>query len=82
MSKKSFIIILVLSVIVTYGVMFSQAFITNNLIAGSGGFPFAFTSSSLFSTPSTDYSMLTLDIIFWFVILFVIWSLIKKVSSK
>ncbi|MDO8570940.1 MAG: hypothetical protein Q7R97_05130 [Candidatus Daviesbacteria bacterium] len=82
MNKKSFLIILVLSVVVTYGVMFIQAFWTNSLIAGSGGFPFSFTSSSLFSTASTDYQMLIVNIVFWFMILFVIWKLIGKLLKK
>lgn len=79
---KKFIILLVLSVVVTYGVMLFQAILFSSLVAGSGGFPLSFTSSSLFSTPSTDYLMLFLDIIFWYIILFVIWKLILKVTKK
>ncbi|MDO8570794.1 MAG: hypothetical protein Q7R97_04385 [Candidatus Daviesbacteria bacterium] len=50
--------------------------------ANQGGIPFAFTSVSLFSNANTDYLMLSLDIIFWFIILFGIWKLVGKLLKR
>lgn len=80
MSKKSFIIFLILSVVVTYGVAIIEGLVNNHFL-GYGGVPFTFATGS-FLGGSTDNLMLFLNIIFWFVILFGIWSLIKKAASK
>lgn len=77
MSKKSFIVILILSLVVTYGVAFVDALRRNSFLAGEAGTPFRFSSSYFFSE-STNYGMLILDIVFWFV---VIWILCKTVSK-
>lgn len=82
MTKKSFFIILILSVVVTYIVEIAQSLFTNSSIAGSGGLPFAFTSSALFGSPSTDYLMLIIDILFWFIVILVIWKVLQKIISK
>lgn len=78
MSKKLFLIILVLSVVVTYGVSITSDLISGSIIAGNSGFPFKFASGSLFGEGSTNYLMLILDIIFWFVVIWVVWKLIMK----
>lgn len=73
MSKKTFIIILVLSVVVTYLIALIQF--------SSGGLPFRFSSFNLLGS-ETNVGMLILDIVFWFIILFGVWTLIKKLFSK
>lgn len=80
MSIKSFLIILVLSVVVTYGASIVIDLLKGgSVIAGPGGFPFVFTSGGgLLSTPTTNYPMLILDIVFWFVMIFIIWKLVFK----
>lgn len=80
MSKKSFAIILVLSVVVTYGVAIVDVFL--NKTKNIAGLPFGFTSLGLFLGGSTDYLMLILDIVFWFFIIWVIWKVISKLVKR
>lgn len=82
MTKKSFFIILGLSVITTYGVAIIDASIRNSFLAGEAGFPLKFSSSSLFGSENTDYLMLFIDVVFWFVIIFGIWKLILIVFKR
>lgn len=71
MTKKSFVVILILSVIVTYG----AAFIDFSLGVSKGliGLPFGFSRFNFFGA-ETEINTLLLDIIFWFLI---IWVLLK-----
>lgn len=80
MSKKEFGIILVLSVIATYGLAFIEALM--NPLLSQSGLPFKFGSYTLFGEATTSYPTLILDIIFWFVIIFGIWKLLQKVLKK
>ncbi|MBI4096130.1 MAG: hypothetical protein HY425_00245 [Candidatus Levybacteria bacterium] len=80
MTKKSFVVILILSVIVTYGLSIADALV--NPSANQAGLPFKFGSYALFGTANTTYSILILDIIFWFVVVFGIWKLLQKISKK
>ncbi len=82
MSKKSIIIILVLSVLVTYGVAIADALRRKSLLAGEAGLPFRFSSASLFGSESTDQFMFLLDVFFWTIVLFGIWKLILKAFKK
>lgn len=75
-----FVVLLFLSVVVTYGVAITEGLMNNHLL-GYGGVPLRFASGS-FMGGSTDNSILLLDIIFWFIILLVIWGLIGKAFSK
>ncbi len=77
MSKKSFVVIAILSVIITYGVAMINDLISGSLVGGKGGLPFSFASGS-----STDGLLLALDIIFWFVIIWGIWKLFRKVIDR
>ena len=79
MSKKAFVVILVLSVVVTYGAAFADfAF---NITSGAVGLPFGFSRFNFFGA-ETDQRMFLLDIAFWFVIIWVIWKVFQKVASK
>lgn len=82
MSKKSFIIILILSAVVTYGAALIDVLIGGSILSGQSGIPFRFGSSSLFGGSSINYTMLFLDIIFWFVIIWVVWKIIQKVLIR
>ncbi|MFH0936885.1 MAG: hypothetical protein V1808_01170 [Candidatus Daviesbacteria bacterium] len=73
------IVFLVLSMIVTYAVAILQ--FTTGRMSNGGGFPFSFSSFNFLGS-ETDNVMLILDIIFWFVVLFGIWTLIRKVLTK
>lgn len=77
MTKKSFIVILALSVVATYGIAILNDLIRGSIVGGRGGLPFTFAFG-----PSTNEFMLTLDIAFWFMIIWGIWKLFQKTSKK
>lgn len=80
MSKKAFVVILVLSVVVTYGAAFVDALM--NTSANQAGLPFKFGSYALFGTASTNFLTLFLDIIFWFAVIWGIWKIISYFSGR
>lgn len=80
MSKKSFVVILILSVVVTYGVAFMDAMV--NTSANQAGLPFKFGGYVLFGEASTNYPLLILDIAFWFVVIWGSWKVLLKVLKK
>ena len=82
MSIKSFIIILILSVVVTYGVAVVESIFRETLVAGSAGLPFNFASGTLFGEQNTNYLLLLLDFIFWFIVIWVIWKAFQKLIRK
>ena len=75
MSKKAFVVILVLSVVVTYAAAFVDEII--NTSKNTTGLPFGFASFN-FLGGSTNNLMLVLDIAFWFVILWLIWKFLFR----
>ena len=79
MTKKSFVIILILSVIVTYG----AAFIDFSLSISKGliGLPFGFSRFNFFGS-ETENTMLLLDIFFWFLVIWVIWKVCQKILRR
>ncbi|KKQ28399.1 MAG: hypothetical protein UU14_C0031G0005 [Candidatus Roizmanbacteria bacterium GW2011_GWB1_40_7] len=79
LTKKSFVIILVLSVIATYGAAFVDDSI--NLAKNPTGLPFGFASFN-FLGASNNNLMLTLDIIFWFIVIWVIWKALLRLFKK
>ncbi|CAN5135776.1 hypothetical protein BH11PAT1_BH11PAT1_7120 [soil metagenome] len=81
MSKISFVVILVLSVVTTYGVAMADALKRDSLLAGAAGLPFKFASGSLFGEAKTNYVMLSMDIIFWFITILLLWIGSKKVTK-
>ncbi len=80
MFKKAFIVIFVLSVVVTYGVAFMEGLMGGHFLA-YGGVPFRFASGS-FLGGSTDNLMLLLDIAFWFIIIWGVWKVLQKVTAR
>ncbi|MBU1031838.1 hypothetical protein KKE03_02885 [Patescibacteria group bacterium] len=80
MSKKSLAILLILSVVVTYGTAFVDAI--TNTSANQAGLPFKFGSYVLFGEASTNYPLLVLDIAFWFVVIWVIWKVLQKLRKN
>ncbi|MBI3103918.1 hypothetical protein HYZ05_03175 [Candidatus Daviesbacteria bacterium] len=79
MSKKAFVVILVLSVVVTYGMAFVDDVI--NPTKNPTGLPFSFASFN-FLGGSNDNLMLVLDITFWFVVIWGIWKAISYFSGR
>ena len=79
-SKKAFVVILVFSLMVTYGMAFVDALMNSS--ANQAGLPLKFGSYALFGTASTNYLMLLLDIAFWFVIIWIIWKVISYFSGR
>jgi hypothetical protein len=83
MSKKSFIIILILSIVITYGLSIIFDLIEGDLLYGEGGVPFSFTSAGGFlGESSINYINLLLDIVFWFLVILMIKKVINRLSSK
>ena len=79
MTKKSFVVILILSVIVTYLAAFVDEMV--NLSKNPTGFPFGFASFNFLGGSNNNF-MLVLDIAFWFVVIWGVWKLLQKVLGK
>ncbi len=79
MGKKSFIIILVLSVVITIGVPLISFSLGQYKLAK--GLPLEYVEFS-FLGGSTNYSTFLIDIIFWFVIIWVVWKLLTKFLKR
>lgn len=82
MGIKSFLVILVLSLVVNFTVMSGDALIRGSFLAGEAGLPLRFDSSSMFGGGSINYLNLTIDIFFWFIIILGLWKLSKKVLKR
>lgn len=80
MTKKSVVVILILSVIATYGLGITDALMNSS--ANQAGLPFKFGSYALFGTANTNYSTLILDIAFWFIVLWGLWKMLPKLFKK
>ncbi len=79
MTKKNFVVILILSVVVTYGVAcLDFAF---NISKGLIGLPFGFSSFNFFGS-ETEGTMLLLDIIFWFIVILGVWKILPKLFKR
>ncbi len=79
MSKKAFIIILVLSLVVTYGTAYMDFVL--NITTGAAGLPFGFSSFNFLGSETNQF-MLILDIVFWFFAIWLVWFGIKKLINK
>lgn len=79
MTKKSFIIILISSVVVTYGVAIVQFAIGK--MGNGAGLPFGFSYFNFLGS-ETNQTMLFLDIAFWFIILLIGWKIILKIIKR
>ena len=80
MTIKAFVIILVLSVVVTYGVAFVDAVM--NTSANQAGLTFKFGSYVLIGEANTNYTVLILDIVFWFVVIWGVWKAITYLLDR
>lgn len=80
MSKKSFFVILVLSIMLTYSLAIVDALV--NPSSNLAGLPFKFGSYSLFGQANTNYSILLLDILFWFIVILVTEKILIKFFKK
>ena len=78
MSKKAFVVILILSVVVTYGAAFVDDIINSS--KHTTGLPFGFASLN-FLGGSTDGLMLIIDVAFWFMVIWVIWKVLQKLMA-
>ena len=79
MTKKTFIIILGLSVVVTYTIALMDYVL--NISQGKIGLPLGFSRFNFFGS-ETDYPSLTLDLVFWFVVIWLVWKFLLKVFNK
>lgn len=79
MTKKSFAVILILSIIVTYGAAFTDFLL--NISKGAIGLPFGFSRFNFFGA-ETENTMFLLDIVFWFIVIFGIWKFLQRLLKK
>lgn len=73
------------SIVLTIISAIFEAVRNGELLAGSVGFPLDFSNSSLFGGGETNYLNLTLDIIFWLIIIILFkyfLNFLKSVSKK
>lgn len=82
MSKKSFVVLVFLSIVVTYVVTFIDVVFNGSVVAGDSGIPLRFDSSVMFGGGSTNYLNLFIDIVFWFFVVWVIWVVLKRLMKK
>lgn len=82
MSKKAFFIILGLSVVVNEVAAIVDALFRNSFLAGENGVPLRFSSTSLFGGGYINYFIMTVDIVFWFVILYGFFRLFRRRKIK
>ncbi len=82
MTKKLFVVILILSVVAMYVASIINAIATNTLIAGESGFPFKDSRATMFGTGTTNYFLMTLNTFFWFVVIWIIWKIFFNKSRK
>ncbi len=75
MSIKSFIIFLVLSVVITYGVALIE--FATGMAIGPVGLPFGFSQFNFLGGETNNMNLL-LDIAFWFVVLFTLKTIISN----
>lgn len=79
MTKKSFVIILILSIIVAIvGPVIAFGLGLGNI---SDGFPLEWSHFS-FMGSNTNYNALLIDILFWFIIIWIIWKILSKLFKK
>lgn len=79
MTKKSFIVILILGVVVTYGLAWADFAL--GISKGAIGLPFGFSRFN-FLGAETENTMLLLDIVFWFLVVWGVWKILQRVKSK
>lgn len=82
LTKKSFIIILGISIITSYAADLIDAVISNTLIGGESGFPFKDSRGTLFGEGTINNYMVALNIIFWFVVICISWKILLKIFKK
>lgn len=81
---KKVVILLVLSVIVTYLTQVIQVLLGGacSVFSGKCGLPIAFSSANLFDKPEINYVIFLVDTAFWFLIIFIILKIYNKITKK
>ncbi|KKQ27330.1 MAG: hypothetical protein A3H17_04245 [Candidatus Levybacteria bacterium RIFCSPLOWO2_12_FULL_37_14] len=79
MNKKSLVVILILSTIITYGLALID--FSLSISKGAIGLPFGFSRFNFFGA-ETEKTMLLLDIAFWFLVIWGAWKLFPKLLKK
>ncbi len=82
MTKKSFIIIVITSFFATHIADLIESVVSNTLIGGRSGFPFKDSLSMGFEGGSSDNFMFVLNMLFWFIVIFIIWQFLQKSIDK
>ncbi len=75
MTKKSFVVILILSILISIGIPIIG--FAMNIYQVMSGWPLEFSQFNFLGS-TTDYTNLFLDIAFWFAVIWGIWKLVSK----
>lgn len=82
MTKRSFVVIVLLSLLVTFIADILDGLVNNTFIGGKSGFPFKDSLSMGFEGGTSYPHMFALNVIFWFVVIWGIWKLLQKASKR
>ncbi len=80
MGKVSFVVITVLSVLITYLLPYLNLFFPIN--TGVFGFPLQYGTSSFFGGSSFEQLPFLVDVGFWFVVVWSVWVVFKKFFNR
>ena len=81
-SKKAFLIILGLSIVITWLTKEIGGVLNFSLGGLKAGLPLNYYQCSFISSCNTYYLQLVVDIIFWFLVIFIAWKLLGKITQK
>lgn len=82
MTKKSFVIIAILSFFTAIVADILDGVINNTLIGGKSGFPFKDSLSLGFEGGTSYTNMFILNVLFWFVVILGIWKVLPKLFKR
>lgn len=82
MTKKSLILIAILSFCVTVIADILDGIINNTFIGGKSGFPFKDSLSLGFEGGTSYTHMFILNVLFWFIVIWGIWKVLQRTKSK
>ncbi|MBU1000867.1 hypothetical protein KKE78_05760 [Patescibacteria group bacterium] len=82
MSKKEFLVILILSVAVTWLGKETSGILNFSLGGLNAGWPLAYYQCAFISSCNINYTYLALNIIFWFMVIWISRKVLGKITVK
>ncbi|MDO8658194.1 MAG: hypothetical protein Q7K55_05615 [Candidatus Levybacteria bacterium] len=81
-TKKSFVVILILSFFTARIADFVDEVLNGTLLVGKSGFPFKDDTTTILGGGTFNNYMFALNVLFWFIVLFILWKLFQKTFKK